>query len=184
MGFFMKKFIALFLSVMVLFSLAACGNGSASSDGFTQGSEWIEVQSIEYFLNDSQYPHSNILFEKHTITSSFYVDFSDEKEEVTKEEYDNAQLYYYDLITDQEIHPDKSNLQTYLQYKDKYAYHKYHDYDNDKIIFFKYKLTTIITDYVNIRFLSDGSLEIKTVSSLPEETSNITRIKPLSYSIE
>lgn len=45
----MKKFIALLLSILVIFSLTACGN-SASSDDFTKGSDWIEVKSITYHL--------------------------------------------------------------------------------------------------------------------------------------
>ena len=64
----MKKFIALFLSVMVLFSLAACGNGSASSDGFTQGSEWIEVQEIKYFINSgNDYGSTSYVSEAYTV---------------------------------------------------------------------------------------------------------------------
>ena len=111
----MKRLIV-FLSVLVFaLSFAGCSDNTAS-DGYTQGSEWMEVQEITYFLNandgygDYNGSTTDSNSSQYTFTTFFSFILDETLIEITKEEYDKSYFHISDLPYKIPLSADKKIL--------------------------------------------------------------------------
>ena len=172
----MKKFVFPFCFIL-LFSVffAACDN-SQQNHSEEYVSDWVEVQSIAYYINPygSSYPIS--------YTSYYEWDYS--RSSVTQEEFCSATdispeeintistgefLASNDLPSS--IKAKNELISSLNQRKGETSYYK-----TNNNYFYKVLVTNYTIYYVQIRFFTDGSLSIK----YKDDT---RRVKPISYSI-
>ena len=166
----MKKFIALFLSLLILFSLSACGGTTINEDGSVSGKDWQEVQSITYCLKDG---------DEITLTSTYEWEVSDINS-ITAKEFNAAPEELKDPFYDtrNDISVDKSNLpENPNQYFNKICY-----FSNFQIVgnYVKFTISGFSIRYVKVHTISDNKLEINHYKDNQFVTETIV---PISYRI-
>lgn len=166
----MKKFFSAFLTAILLvfpISLSACSN-----DG-----EWKEIQSITYQFGSSHYQYT---YTETTFVSTYTWDI--EYEDISREEYDAAPQEYkegaIDVYGGMQIDRKKqlSKLSEYKQivYYFNYSRDEYGLVNPDVCSKRTYKNYEI--NYLKIRFMGDGSFELKNGDTT-------IRVLPTSYQI-
>lgn len=156
----MKKFFSAFLTAILLvfpISLSACSN-----DG-----EWKEIQSIYYRTETGST----------TVTSTYTWDI--EYEEISKEEYDAAPQEYKDCFIRSygEMQIDKKKqLSELSECKQKTYYFNYSRDESSLYDYIKRTYKNYEINYLKIRFMGDGSFELKNGDTT-------IRVLPTSYQI-
>ena len=141
----MKKFFSAFLTAILLvfpISLSACSN-----DG-----EWKEIQSIYYRTETGGT----------TVTSTYSWDI--EYEDISQEEYDAAPQEYKDCFISSygEMQIDrKKQLSGLSECKQKTYYFNYSRDESSPYDYIKRTYKNYEINYVKIRFMGDGSFELK-----------------------
>lgn len=155
----MKKFFSAFLTAILLvfpISLSACSN-----DG-----EWKEIQSIYYRTETGST----------TVTSTYTWDI--EYEDISREEYDAAPQEYKEGSTGShgEMEIDrKKQLSELSQFKQKTFYYMAYT-EHGQLIIRKMTYKNYEINYVKIRFMGDGSFELKNGDTT-------IRVLPTSYKV-
>ena len=155
----MKKFFSAFLTAILLvspISLSACSN-----DG-----EWKEIQSIYYRTETGGT----------TVASTYTWDI--EYEDISREEYDAAPQEYKEgaIYAYGEMQIDrKKQLSELSQFKQKTFYYMAYT-EHGQLIIRKMTYKNYEINYVKIRFMGDGSFELKNGDTT-------IRVLPTSYQI-
>ena len=155
----MKKFFSAFLTAILLvspISLSACSN-----DG-----EWKEIQSIYYRTETGGT----------TVASTYTWDI--EYEDISREEYDAAPQEYKEgaIYAYGEMQIDrKKQLSELSQFKQKTFYYMAYT-EHGQLIIRKMTYKNYEINYVKIRFMGDGSFELKNGDTT-------IRVLPTSYKV-
>ena len=160
----MKKLVSVLLLVVFCLSLSSCIN-----------EEPVQVQSISYSEGN--------------LTSSFSFQYS--VENITKEEYDNAaekmgeKFYTSGIIEVDGTAKNQGNYHfndghTPEQLQDRVG--KTYYCHNLNLGYVKLTYTSLTISYINVRFLSDGALEVSYAVSADNEM-QMFRIKSENYKI-
>ena len=166
----MKKFFSSLCVFAIICLLAFSGCSSESSN---DASEWVEVQSITYYIDTTNYQHTA---QEKKLTSYIYAKIKDRKQ-ITESEYTEASQELktsFFAQTDNLDIPENRN-ETIKQIKKlvgKTIYSNYWGYQ--KYFFESYEIR-----YVKVRFINSDCLEINYVDS----KSHYIKILPLSYEI-
>ena len=162
----MKKFFSAFLtSILLVFpiSLSACSNDD----------EWKEIQSITYQFGSSHYQYT---YTETTFVSTYTWDI--EYEDISREEYDAAPQEYKSGSTGShgEMEIDrKKQLSELSQFKQKTFYYMAYT-EHGQLIIRKMTYKNYEINYVKIRFMGDGSFELKNGDTT-------IRVLPTSYQV-
>lgn len=159
----MKKFFSAFLTAILLvfpISLSACSN-----DG-----EWKEIQSI-YYRTDTG---------STTVTSTYtwdieYEDISQEEYDAAPQEYKEGAIYAYGGMQIDR----KKQLSELSEYKQIVYYFNYSRDENGQVnrdVCSKRTYKNYEINYLKIRFMGDGSFELKNGDTT-------IRVLPTSYQI-
>lgn len=184
----MKKFVFPFCLILLFFVFFSACDNSQQNPSEEYGSDWVEVQSITYNLNDSTY----------TLTSAYIIDYNNE--EITENEYNQVpeDLHQGRLYSGNgKLTVNRNEFLSYAkQCVDTYHYFIQYKTEYDPITnewtttpssYWKYKVEYTLY-YVQLRFLSDNSIEIKycdineSLNTNPSEEVIIS-ILPSSYKI-
>lgn len=156
----MKKFVFPFCFIL-LFSVffSACDN-SQQNPSEEYVSDWVEVQSITYYKGEN--------YVRKTSSYTLYYKI----EETTQSEYDSApeelreitNYHQSSQVTEQFSKKRKDTLADIKQKHNIYHYYALYDINTAGELYvssyWKYKITEYEIDYVQIRFLTEGRLEI------------------------
>lgn len=178
----MKKFLAvIFAAVLAVVSLAGCSGNDPEYVSAKDG-EWIEVQSIVYYLNDdTSYSSSQTSYTSWKYRKYYFVRTKLNSTSITKEEYDNAPESQKETPYPTNHVTSLSSLKNLSSSIGKTFYRENYSYDRsyyEKVILENYEIFPL-----KVRFAQDGSIYISSFAETNNHKPSTIRIKPLSYEI-